>query len=137
MDFRRDRNYEPTWKIVKTFIDGEFGVYVSQDIKSLRPKYNVQIGRVKSDGKLVSYVPVITEGTFQISIKSGLKAFGPLCEKAESWILEEVALRADSDVEKRIEKETKDLFRDKPVTRKTGKTEKKRAKLAARRPEVS
>lgn len=123
--------YKPEWKVVKKLVDGELAVFVSQDVKSFRPRYSAQLGKLRQDGTLAPFVPFSTEGTFNITLKPGLKPFAALVEQADQWVLEEIALRTDSDIDKRIEREMKGVNRDKANVRHTGKTAKKKARLAA------
>jgi hypothetical protein len=117
---------KPDWKIVKKIDDGTFAVWVSA-LQTFVPRYSLQMGRLRPDGTLAPFIPLNVEGTYQITFRhSPAKAFIPLLEKAEEWILGEAAIRVDE----RVERETQAASG--PKTRVTGKTARKKAKLQNR-----
>ncbi len=89
-----------------------------------RPRYSVQIGKLRDDGVFVSHIPIHNDGSFQVKVTPIAKILTALGEKVEEWISTELALRLDD----RIEHEVKQSNFGRNITKVTGKTAKKKAK---------
>lgn len=117
----------PEWKEVKRFIDDQFVVAVSV-LQGFKPKYSIQVGRLRDDGLITPHIPIHVVGPFQVKVTPITKVVDSLLQMAEEWISSEAALSASDDIESRIEKETRQANFGKQETRHTGKTAKKKAK---------
>lgn len=128
------RGPRPEWKEAKRFVDGSYAVVVDI-LPSAPPSFSVRCGRVRPDGSFTPNVTLRREGTFQITLVDRPSSVLPaLLEKAEAWILEEMALRFNDDIDRKIERETKQANFGKPDVRVTGKTERKKARRAGTPP---
>lgn len=128
----KERSNRPEWKVVKQFKDdaNRLVVTISSTQSTFHPKYSVQVGHLRSDGSASPHIPMNAEPGFKVSFKASLVRDAlPLLEQAESWISEEMALRFDESIDKRIEKETRDASFGQNKTRVTGKTAKKKARM--------
>ncbi len=121
------------WKEAKRFTsaDGEVAVAI-ETTDGFRPRYSVRLGRVRPDGKLAPFLPVKITGDLQPKLVAFLASYSKLLADAEEWISIELGYRAEGDLDRRIVKETQQANFGKPVTKVTGKTAKKKARLAAR-----
>lgn len=117
------------WNVAKDFTDTsidsvELCVRVSKTKGQIRPLYSVTIGKlIVVDGatRLVPHLPVFVQGTYPVRIVSVGVAVVDLLIRAEKYIQEQVE-------EDRLEAETREANRNKPITRQTGKTAKQREK---------
>ena len=120
------RRPKPEWSVVKKIDDGMFAVWVSA-LQTFVPRYSIQMGRLRDDGTLSTFIPLNIDGSFSITFKSPpARAFTPLLEKAEEWILTEAASRVEDRVDRDI------AAAHGPQMKKTGKTARNKEKLKTR-----
>ncbi len=119
------------WQEAKRFVDGDVAVAVEM-VEGYRPRYSLRMGRVRPDGSITSFVSVQIEGALSPKLVPFAERQAKLLAQAEEWISTDVGYRAESTIDKRIERETKQANYGKQETRVTGKTAKKKARLAAR-----
>lgn len=132
MNIERAARPTPEWREAKRFEEDGLAVIVEM-LDGFRPRYSIRTGQVRKDGKgVLPFLPVEVRGTFQISLKPLAGPIHALLLKAEEWIQSDVAQRVSDDVDWRIQKETKQLNLGRPPAKVTGKTAKRKAKLAAR-----
>ena len=98
-----------------------------------RPSFSVSLGTV-SDGRLNPNIAMRTEvlDGFQFKVRNVANEAAKLLLRAEEYIAVEQALSWDNEIDRKIQKETKQLNQGKPEVRVTGKTAKKKAKMAQR-----
>jgi hypothetical protein len=122
------RGPRPEWREVHR-IEHEGIVVAVEMLHSLRPSYTIRVG-FQRDGHVVSYIPVQVSGDFHVKVAPVNEAIAAATAKAREWIASDAAQRVSSDIERRIERETKEANRGRPQTRETGKTARKKERLA-------
>jgi len=133
MNMERAGRPTPQWREVKRFeADGVVVVVVM--LEGSR-RYSVRVGQpsVKDAKIITSFVHAEVKGGFQITMKPLAGPIHSLLLKAEEWIQTDAATRVYDEVDRRIEKETKSASQGKPAARVTGKTARKKERLAARK----
>ena len=126
------------WAPVKTFDKDNVVVRVEKlDVLKQgveKTFYRVKVGHLNHEKSFIPLLPMFTEGhgKGKITIKRVAEVVLELVKSAEDWIHNEAQYAEDTRTHSRIEREQKQADRDKPVTRVTGKTEKKRNKLKAK-----
>jgi hypothetical protein len=125
---RSQRGSRPEWREVHR-IEHEGVVVAVEMLVSIRPSYTIRVG-FKRDDHVVSYIPVQVSGGFHVKVAPVDEMVTVATAKAREWIAGDAAQRFSSDIEKRIERETKEANRNRPQTKVTGKTAKKKERLA-------
>lgn len=112
--------------------DGTLAIIISST-GGYRPLFSVSLGTVSPHGlnPNISMRTEVVDG-FQHKVRNVAEDAAKLFARAEEYIAVEKALSWDGEIERKIERETKQLNHGKVETRVTGKTAKKKAKLAAR-----
>ena len=96
-------NYEENdWIIVKEFQLDSALIQITR-LWGHRPKYSYRICRSNEDGTLIPFFGVFVEYTKGIINNSVKNHINTLIEKAEEWILQEVAKREEEIRKKQIE----------------------------------
>jgi hypothetical protein len=130
MNTERVNRTTPEWREAKRFEEDGLAVIVEMQ-DGFRPRYSLRIAQVRG-GKVLPFLPVEVRGSFQITLKPLAGPIHALLLKAEEWIQTEAGSRVNEDIDRRIERETKQVNKDRPQTRTTGKTAKRKARLAAK-----
>lgn len=108
-------NYTPSdWKKVKEFEEHGVVVIVSALEGRGRPKFNIEVGSRGKNGRIMRYFPIYTDGQGRIEIQRVSGYIAKLTDAAEDWIQEESQRREDEFIARRLEREQKQLDRDKP-----------------------
>jgi hypothetical protein len=138
----RQADFKPIWNLTHTVKDEETGLAVEISTSQGRfndTLYSFRIGRIlmNSDTKQSLFIPHIRAvrnrknlATVELQVPFA-SVLSDLLIAAQQWIVSEMALKHEADIEKRIEKETKSANFGKKETKRTGKTEKNRNKHKA------
>lgn len=129
----RERTSRPTpeWREAKRFEDNGLVVRV-EILEGTKPEYSIQVCQTRRNGAdIVPYLRAEVQGKFQITLRPLAGPIHSLLLKAEEWVQNDAATRVSEEIEIRIVKETMQVNKDRPVTRHTGKTAKRKARLAA------
>ena len=114
------------WSHARDFTDNGYCVRVQRSDSTPRPRYSLSMGRVPPDGRFIPFVGIFVQTERgKVTITPIDAVFARLLAEAQSWI---EGLCQEKEDELRIEREEKEANRGKPVTRRTGKTERDRAK---------
>lgn len=124
------------WNLVKDFIDEETKYCVRVTVQEhFRPRYSIAVGRWISppDGNREEYlgphIPIMIDSeNGRITIRPLLGMVSSLIENALEHIHNLAQLREDEIIEQKQEKELRDVNRNKPQTRVTGKTQRVKEK---------
>ena len=125
------------WEVEKDFTEPASGITVRVTVmRGYRNRYSLAIGRFLKEGqfsptaggtaggRFVMNVPVIVEVELaRITIRPYIDILTGLLEQANEHIHNAAQLREDEIIEQKQMSESKDLNRNKPQTRHTGKTQ--------------
>jgi hypothetical protein len=116
---RNKPQFQRTWQRVKIIVGEHFDVSISQS-NDRRPRFSLTYGKniEKGDGsgesRFLPNVQVYTEGQGKISIRSIMTEMEALTKEAEAFILEKAQTAEDDTIAERLEREKKQLDREKP-----------------------
>ena len=128
----RNPKHNLQWKEAKRIVDstGSYLVIIDTLPTVPYPRYSFRVGGFRPDETGSPNIRVRVEGNFKFTINNPpSKVIGELLQKAEEWVLTEVALKFDDNITSKIEKEKKQIDFGKTEVRKTGKTARKKVKL--------
>jgi len=132
--------HSSNWTVAKVFKDPQgFAVEVSTSPgKFNEPQYSFRVGQMVSRQDKTEHFSVHMRASKDRSSMVHVNLRQPFAEaltrllnEAQEWIVTEMAIRHDSDIEARIEKEQRSANFGQQKTRHTGKTEKNRNKRRA------
>jgi len=128
------------WRVVRSFPEAGQPNPSGAEVRVLKsdhypvPRYRVVAGTVLKDGRFITSVQPMISGqqTIQSRIDGSLDALLDGLAKAKSFIVQDSDWEGTKWVEEREKKDREKANFGKPQVKVTGKTAKKKAKLAAR-----
>ncbi len=115
MDQRNSQQRISTWKVIKTFEDQGIIVSVSMDDTRGKPRYNLEIASRAKLGHSSRYFPLFTDGQGKVTVTRISGFVARLLDAAETWVQADAQQREDHFIANRMEREKKQLDRDKPA----------------------
>ena len=127
--------FKPTWRFAQEFYCEKTGVsVVVNKTNHPVPQYSLKTGRYKGDPETSQLLPFIGARVTRENIFSGvlesdnIDALLDLIAEAKQWIQDDLAHCCDEAQQRAEAREQRQANRDKPETRHTGKTAKKKGK---------
>lgn len=125
--------FKPTWRFAAEFYDEATGVAVQVNKTNHPvPQYSLKTGRYKGEPETGQFLPFIGARVTRDNIFSGilecdnLDALVAKIVEAKEWIEADLAHCCDEAQQRAEAREQRAANRDKPETRKTGKTARKK-----------